>query len=99
LVKLDLAAREDELLLFVVGEGRKLLEFEVGVELDAREDRRLELVDDRGRLELKAAVEEDKLEPLLLFDDDVELLLEEAELLVDVESVVGEEICEVGQRD
>jgi hypothetical protein len=99
LVELDLAAREDELLLFVVGEGRKLLEFEVGVELDAREDRRLELVDDRGRLELKAAVEEDKLEPLLLFDDDVELLLEEAELLVDVESVVGEEICEVGQRD
>jgi hypothetical protein len=99
LVKLDLAAREDELLLFVVGEGRKLLEFEVGVELDAREDRRLELVDDRGRLELKAAVEEDKLEPLLLLDDDVELLLEEAELLVDVESVVGEEICEVGQRD
>jgi hypothetical protein len=100
LMELDLTAREDELFLSANGDERKLLDFEVGVELDAREDRTLELIGDKGRLELKAAVEDDKLELLLLlFDDDVELLLEEAGILVNVESVVGEEICEVGQRD
>jgi hypothetical protein len=99
LVELVLAAREDELFLSADGDERKLLDLEVGVELDAREGCKLELVDDEGWLELEAAVEEDKLELLLLFDDDVELLLEEAELPIDVESVVGEEICEVGQRD
>jgi hypothetical protein len=100
LMELDLTAREDELFLSANGDERKLLDFEVGVELDAREDRTLELIGDKGRLELKAAAEDDKLELLLLlFDDDVELLLEEAGILVNVESVVGEEICEVGQRD
>jgi hypothetical protein len=99
LVELVLVAREDELFLSADGDERKLLDLEVGVELDAREGCKLELVDDEGWLELEAAVEEDKLELLLLFDDDVELLLEEAELPIDVESVVGEEIREVGQRD
>ena len=81
-----MVAREDELLLFVDGEERKLLEVEV--ELDAR----LELVDDKERLELETAVGEEKLELVLLVDDAVELL-------IDVDNVVGEETCKLEQRD
>jgi hypothetical protein len=48
LVELVLAAREDELFLSADGDERKLLDLEVGVELDAREGCKLELVDDEG---------------------------------------------------
>jgi hypothetical protein len=88
---------EDELPLLVDSEERKLLEVEV--ELDAREDRTLELIDDKERLELEAAVKEDKLELIFLVDDAIELLLGEAKVLFDVDRVVGEETCKVGQRD
>jgi hypothetical protein len=48
LVELVLVAREDELFLSADGDERKLLDLEVGVELDAREGCKLELVDDEG---------------------------------------------------
>jgi hypothetical protein len=94
---LDELALEAELLLLVDGEERELPRVEV--ELDVREDRTLELIGDTERLELEVAVEEDKLELMFLVDDAVELLLGEAEVLFDVDSVVGEETCKVGQRD
>jgi hypothetical protein len=94
---------DDELVFdeLTLEEERKPLEIEVEVEveLDTREDSTLELINEEERLELGAAVEEVKLELIFLVDDAFELLLEEAEVLFDVDSVVGEETCEVGQRD